>query len=173
MKFGGDSTMARQKLLEAKQCYRGLTFTDRGEILLDVTSVRMGRIMLSQTGRRLNLLPEMIMEIDQARRDGRIPKSAEAPWHCPPPAHQDQSDPMECFLSEQGEIRVRAGDLPGSIAISPAQLDDIVRCIVKPWLKICSPELSDAENHARLDSGSLSSVAGSGAPSRAATPGLF
>ena len=72
MKFDAAPT-ARRRTIEAAQRYRGLTFTDRGEILLDVSNVKNGRVTLSQRGQGLSLLPETILGIQQAWQDGDIP----------------------------------------------------------------------------------------------------
>lgn len=153
MKFGGDSAAARQKSLEARQRYRGLTFTDRGEILLDVTRVKTGRITVSQKNCRLNLLPETLMAIHQARREGQIPMPAKDPWRGLIFGRQNQSDQVECVLSGQEELRVCVPDSGGSVLISGAQLDDIVRCIVEPWLKLCAAEPSSDSTFTRSHRG--------------------
>src|ERR1035441_10991305 len=72
MKFGSDQA-ARRRVLEAGQPYRGLTFTDRGIVLLDVGSVQDGRVTLSQRGLSMRLLPETLSGIHRAWQDGDIP----------------------------------------------------------------------------------------------------
>ena len=52
MKFDGDP-IARRRAMEAAQRYRGLTFTDRGEITLDVSNVNNGRVAVSQRGQEV------------------------------------------------------------------------------------------------------------------------
>ena len=62
MTFGSDQA-ARRRVLEAGQQYRGMTFTDRGDLLLDVGSVQDGRVTLSQRGQSVSLFPETLSSI--------------------------------------------------------------------------------------------------------------
>src|ERR1035438_10500431 len=81
MKFGSDQA-ARRRVLEAGQQYRGMTFTDRGKLLLDVGSVQDGRVTLSQHGRSMSLLPETLSGIHRAWQDGDIPLDGKDNWEC-------------------------------------------------------------------------------------------
>ena len=81
MKFGSDQA-ARRRVLEAGQQYRGMTFTDRGKLLLDVGSVQDGRVTLSQHGRSIRLLPETLSGIHRAWQDGDIPLDGKDNWEC-------------------------------------------------------------------------------------------
>ena len=81
MKFGSDQA-ARRRVLEAGQQYRGMTFTDRGKLLLDVGSVQDGRVTLSQHGQSIRLLPETLSGIHRAWQDGDIPLDGKDDWEC-------------------------------------------------------------------------------------------
>ena len=134
MKFDGDP-IARRRALEAAQRYRGLTFTDRGEILLDVGNVRNGRVTLSQCGRRVSLLPETIFSIHQAWQDGDVPLEGESPWEGSTfSAHDYEVDEVCCVCVGKEQIRIT--DIRGhtEVCVSREQLKDVVDCIVKPWL---------------------------------------
>src|ERR1035441_10804803 len=80
MNFGSDQA-ARRRVLEAGQPYRGLTFTDRGKVLLDVGSVQNGRVTLSQRGQSIRLLPETLSGIHRAWQDGDILVGKDD-WEC-------------------------------------------------------------------------------------------
>lgn len=134
MKFDGDP-VARRRALEAAQHYRGLTFTDRGEILLDVGNVRNGRVTLSQRGQVSKLLPETIFSIHQAWQDGDILTDGNAPWECSTfSACDSEVDEVRCVCHANEQIRItdKRGDI--EVCVSREQLKDIVDCIVEPWL---------------------------------------
>lgn len=126
---------ARRRALEEAQRYRGLTFTDRGEILLDVSNVKNGRVTLSQGGHRLSLLPETIFSIHQAWKDGDIPPDGIVPWECSTFSAQDsEADEVRCLLVDQDRLRVSDKLQNTELSISRDQLKSVVECIVEPWL---------------------------------------
>jgi hypothetical protein len=134
MKFDGDP-IARRRALEAAQRYRGLTFTDRGEILLDVGNVRNGRVTLSQRGQRVSLLPETIFSIHQAWQDGDVPLEGEAPWEGSTfSAYDSEVDEVRCVCHAKEQIRITDKRSHTEVCISREQLKDVVDCIVEPWL---------------------------------------
>ncbi len=126
---------ARRRALEGAQRYRGITFTDRGEILLNASNVKDGRVTLWQGGQRLSLLPETIFSIHQAWKDGDIPQDATVPWECSTFSAQDsEADEVRCL--PVGKDRLRLSDKRGNaeVLITKDQLKSIVECIVEPWL---------------------------------------
>lgn len=126
---------ARWRALEAAQRYRGLTFTDRGEILLDVTNVKDGRVTLSQNDRRLSLLPETIFSLHQSWKDGDIPLDAATPWECSTFSPQStETDEVRCLLLDTGHLRISDQRSIAEVSISKDQLNSVVECIVEPWL---------------------------------------
>ena len=134
MKFDGDP-IARRRALEAAQRYRGLTFTDRGEILLDVGNVRNGRVTLSQRGQRVSLLPETIFSIHQAWQDGDVPLEGEAPWEGSTfSAYDSEVDEVRCVCVGKEQIRITDKRGHTEVCVSGEQLKDVVDCIVEPWL---------------------------------------
>lgn len=50
-----------------------MTFTDRGKLLLDVGSMRDGRVRFSQGDQVMRLLPETLSSIRHAWQQGDIP----------------------------------------------------------------------------------------------------
>lgn len=142
MKFDGDP-IARRRALEAAQRYRGLTFTDRGEILLDVGNVRNGRVTLSQCGQRVSLLPETIFSIHQAWQDGDVPLEGESPWEGSTfSAHDSEVDEVRCVCVGKEQIRITDKRGHTEVCVSREQLKDVLDCIVKPWL-VKSPTTRD------------------------------
>ena len=139
MKFD-TAPVARRRVLEAAQRYRGLTFTDRGEILLDVGNVKNGRVRLSQSGRQLCLLPETIFSIYQAWKDGDIPPNGAVSWDCSTFSAQDsETDEVRCLrVAEQ--MRIADKRSKADILISREQINEIVERIVEPWLASVSQE---------------------------------
>lgn len=148
---------ARRRTLEKAQRYRGLTFTDRGEILLDVSNVKNGRVTLSQSRQRLSLLPETIFSINQAWLAGDIPSDGKAPWECSTfSAHDSEVDDVRCV--RLGKEQMRVSDKRGSaeISISREQLKRIVDCIVEPWLANFSQVTSEvSRGHPRSPSNEI------------------
>lgn len=140
MKFDG-APSTRTRALEAAQRYRGITFTDRGELLLDVSNVKNGRVMLSQGGQRLSLLPETIFSIHQAWKDGDIPLDGAVPWECSTFAPQSaEVDEIQCSPLDRERLRVSDKRRNAEVSISRDQLKSVVECIVEPWLANFPPE---------------------------------
>src|ERR1035441_6889951 len=106
MKFGSDQA-ARRRVLEAGQSYRGLTFTDRGIVLLDVGSVQDGRVTLSQRGLSMRLLPETLSGIHRAWQDGDIPLDGKDDWECSTfsPEVAD-ADEVRCVCSSEDHLLI-------------------------------------------------------------------
>jgi len=144
MKFDS-APLARRRALEAAQCYRGLTFTDRGEILLDVGNVKNGRVRLSQGDQQLSLLPETIFSVHQAWRDGDIPPNGVS-WECSTFSTQDsETDEVRCLRVGDEQMRISDKRSKADILISREQINEIVECIVDPWLANLSQEGVRAE----------------------------
>ena len=154
MKFDADP-IARRRALEAAQCYRGLTFTDRGEIMLDVSNVKNGRVTLSQRGQLVNLLPETLLGIHQAWDDGEISPDGNAPWECSTfSAHDSMVDDVRCVPFTQEQIRIIDKRSQTEVSVSREQLKGVVDCIVEPWLANSTPatsEASDTQTRVRND----------------------
>ena len=152
MKFDAAPT-ARRRALEAAQRYRGLTFTDRGEILLDVSNVKNGRVTLSQRGQGLSLLPETILGIQQAWQDGDIPLDGKSRWESSTfSGYDSEVDVVHCVCLAEEKIRINDKCSRAEISISKEQIKAIVDCIVEPWLANCSPahsEVSRTQTHGR------------------------
>lgn len=126
---------ARRRALEEAQRYRGITFTDRGEILLNASNVKDGRVTLSQGGQRLSLLPETIFSIHQAWKDGDIPLDGIVPWECSTFSAQDsEADEVRCLSVDKDGLLVSDKRRNTEISISMDQLKSVVECIVEPWL---------------------------------------
>ncbi len=144
MKFDA-ALLAQRRTLEAAQHYRGLMFTDRGEILLDVSNIKDGRVTLSQNSQRLKLLPETIFSLHQAWRDGDIPLDGKTPWECSTfSAHDSEADEVRCARLGNEHIRISNKSSKAEVSISREQLTRIVDCIVEPWLADFSS--ADARN---------------------------
>lgn len=126
---------ARRRALEQAQRYRGITFTDRGEILLNVSNVKDGRVTLAQRGRRLSLLPETILSIHQAWMDGDIPLDGTEPWECSTFSTQDsEADDVRCLPVDKDRVCISDKRQNSEVSISRDQLKSVVECIVEPWL---------------------------------------
>jgi hypothetical protein len=135
MKFDAPPPARRRALAEAAQRYRGITFTDRGEILLNVSNVKNGRVTLSQGGQRLSLMPETIFSIHQAWTDGDIPLDGTVPWECSTFSTEDsEADEVRCLPADKDRLRVSDKRGNAEVSISKDQLESVVECIVEPWL---------------------------------------
>jgi len=139
MKFGSDQA-ARRRVLEAGQQYRGMTFTDRGNLLLDVGSVQDGRVTLSQHGRSVSLLPETLSSIHRAWQDGDIPLDGKDNWECstfsPGVAHADQ---VGCVCCSEDQLLITNKISQTVVSVTREQLNVVVERIVDPWLASFSP----------------------------------
>ena len=144
MKFGSDQA-ARRRVLEAGQQYRGMTFTDRGKLLLDVGSVQDGRVTLSQHGQSIRLLPETLSGIHRAWQDGNIPLDGSDNWECSTfsPAVSD-ADQVGCVCSAKDQMLITDKISQIAISVTREQLNLIVERIVDPWLASFSPSISAA-----------------------------
>jgi hypothetical protein len=154
MKFDGDPAALRHAL-EAAQPYRGLTFTDRGDLVLDVSNVKNGRVTLSQRGQRVSLLPESILGIQQAWHAGNIPLNGTPPWEISTfSAYDSEVDEVHCLCLAEEKIRISDRRNRAEISISKEQLEAIVDCIAEPWLANFPPapsEVSPSQTHGRSD----------------------
>jgi hypothetical protein len=139
MKFDAAPT-ARRRTLEAAQRYRGLTFTDRGEILLDVSNVKNGRVTLSQRGQGLSLLPETISGIQPAGWMAIFLDEVALGFDFLVTIPSGRG-PCMCLAEEK--IRINDKYSRAEISISKEQIKAIVDCIVEPWLANCSPAHSE------------------------------
>ncbi len=139
MNFGSDQA-ARRRVLEAGQPYRGLTFTDRGKVLLDVGSVQDGRVTLSQRGLSMRLLPETLSGIHRAWQDGDIPLDGEDNWECSTfsPAVSD-ADQVGCVCSSKDRLLITNKISQSAVSVTREQLNVVVERIVDPWLASFSP----------------------------------
>ncbi|MGO8931700.1 MAG: hypothetical protein ACLQU3_33005 [Limisphaerales bacterium] len=139
MKFGSDQA-ARRRVLEAGQQYRGVTFTDRGDLLLDVGSVQDGRVILSQHGRSIRLLPETLSSIHRAWRDGDIPLDGNDNWECSTfsPGVADV-DEIRCICPSKDQLLVTNKISQTVVSVTREQLNVVVERIVDPWLASFSP----------------------------------
>jgi hypothetical protein len=144
MKFGS-AQAARQRVLEAGQQYRGMTFTDRGKLLLDVGSVQDGRVTLSQHGQSIRLLPETLSGIHRAWQDGNIPLDGKDGWECSTfsPAVSD-ADQVGCVCSVKDQMLITDKISQTAVSVTREQLNLIVERIVDPWLASFSPSSSTA-----------------------------
>jgi len=158
MKFDADP-IARRRVLEAAQRYRGLTFTDRGEILLDVGNVKNGRVILSQRGQMVKLLPETIFSIHQAWRDGDIPRDGKTSWAGSTfSAGDSEVDEVDCVCHTKEQIRISDKRSHTEVSVSREQLKHVVDCIVGPWLAnapSANAEASLTQLSGRSDEGAL------------------
>ena len=139
MKFGSDQA-ARRRVLEAGQQYRGMTFTDRGDTLLDVGSVQDGRVTLSQHGRSVSLLPETLSSIHRAWQDGDIPLDGKDNRECSTfsPAVSD-ADQVGCVCSSKDQLLITNKISQTAVSVTREQLNVVVERIVDPWLASFSP----------------------------------
>ena len=139
MKFGSDQA-ARRRVLEAGQQYRGMTFTDRGKLLLDVGSVQDGRVTLSQHGRSMRLSPETLSGIHRAWQDGDIPLDGKDNWECSTfsPAVTD-ADQVCCVCSSKDQMLITNKTSQIVVLVTREQLKLVVERIVDPWLASFSP----------------------------------
>ena len=144
MKFGSDQA-ARRRVLEARQPYRGLTFTDRGIVLLDVGSVQDGRVTLSQRGLSMRLLPETLSGIHRAWQDGDIPLDGKDNWECSTfsPEVAD-ADEVRCVCSSEDHLLITDKISQTVVSVPREQLNLVVERIVDPWLSGFSPSSSAA-----------------------------
>jgi len=122
-----------------------MTFTDRGKLLLDVGSVRDGRIRLSQRGQAMRLLPETLSGIHQAWQDGDIPLDGTDDWECstfsPGPSAVDE---VRCVCPSKDQLVVTDKVSQTVISVTREQLKLVVERIVDPWLASFSPASSAA-----------------------------
>jgi hypothetical protein len=139
MKFGSDQA-ARRRVLEVGQQYRGMTFTDRGKLLLDVGSVQDGRATLSQHGRSIRLLPETLSSIHRAWQDGDIPLDGKDNWECSTfsPGVSDV-DEISCICPTKDQLLITNKISQTVVSVTREQLKLVVERIVDPWLASFSP----------------------------------
>ena len=144
MTFGSDQA-ARRRVLEAAQQYRGMTFTDRGDLLLDVESVQDGRVTLSQRGRSVSLFPETLSSIHRAWQDGDIPRDGKDNWECSTfsPGVSDV-DEIRCVCSSKDLLLITNKISQTVVSVTREQLTLVVERIVDPWLASFSPSGSTA-----------------------------
>ncbi len=139
MNFDSDQA-ARRRVREAGQPSRGLTFTDRGKVLLDVGSVRDGRVTLSQQGLSMRLLPETLSRIHRAWQAGDIPLDGKHDWECstlsPDIADADQ---VVCVCCSEDQMLIIDKTSQTVVSITREQLNVVVDHIVDPWLARFSP----------------------------------
>lgn len=146
MKFDAAPT-ARRRALEAAQRYRGLTFTDRGEILLDVRNVENGRVTFSQRNQRLKLLPETVFSIHQAWKNGDVPWDGTEPWDCSTfSPHDSEVDEVRCMCRDTEQIHLYDKRSGAGVSISKEQIKAIVECIIEPWLANFPPASSEVSS---------------------------
>ena len=152
MKFGSDQA-ARRRVLEAGQQYRGMTFTDRGKLLLDVGSVQDGRVTLSQHGRSVSLLPETLSSIHRAWQDGDIPLDGKDNWECSTfsPGVADV-DEIRCICPSKDHLLITNKISQTVVSVTREQLNVVVERIVDPWLASFSPSHPAAPLARNLDS---------------------
>ena len=139
MKFGSDQA-ARRRVLEVGQQYRGMTFTDRGKLLLDVGSVQDGRATLSQRGLSMRLLPETLSGIHRAWQAGDIPLDGKDDWECSTfsPGVSD-ADQVGCVCCSDEQMLIINKISQTVISVTREQLNLVVERIVDPWLARFSP----------------------------------
>jgi hypothetical protein len=139
MKIGSDQA-ARRRVLEAGQPYRGLTFTDRGKVLLDVGSVQDGRVTLSQRGLSMRLLPETLSGIHRAWQDGDIPLDGKDNWECSTfSLAVSDADQVGCVCSSKDQMLITNKISQSAVSVTREQLKLVVERIVDPWLASFSP----------------------------------
>jgi hypothetical protein len=144
VKFGSDQT-ARRRIREAGQHYRGMTFTERGNLLLDVGSVRDGRIRLSQRGQAMRLLPETLSGIHQAWQDGNSPLDGKDNWECSTFSPGASAvDEVRCICPSKDQLVITDKINQSFVSVTREQLKLVVERIVDPWLASFSPASSAA-----------------------------
>jgi hypothetical protein len=144
MKFGSDQA-ARRRVLEAGQPYRGMTFTDRGIVLLDVGSVQDGRVTLSQRGLSMRLLPETLSGIHRAWQDGDIPLDGKDDWECSTfSTDVADADQVGCVCCSKDQMLIINKISQTVVSVTREQLNLVVGRIVDPWLASFSPSSSAA-----------------------------
>src|ERR1035438_10026077 len=144
MKFGSDQA-ARRRVLEAGQQYRGMTFTDRGKLLLDVGSVQDGRVTLSQRGLSMRLLPETLSGIHRAWQDGDIPLDGKDDWECSTfSTDVADADQVGCVCCSKDQMLIINKISQTVVSVTREQLNLVVGRIVAPWLASFSPPNSAA-----------------------------
>src|ERR1035441_1828030 len=129
------ASRTRRRVLEAGQSYRGLTFTDRGIVLLDVGSVQDGRVTLSQRGLSMRLLPETLSGIHRAWQDGDITLDGKDDWECSTfsPEVAD-ADEVRCVCSSEDQMLIINKISQAVVSVTREQLNLVVGRIVDPWL---------------------------------------
>lgn len=139
MKFGSHKP-ARPRVAEAGQRYRGMTFTERGELLLDVGNVQDGRVELSQRGQSMRLLPETLSSIHHAWQDGDIPPGGKENWECstfsPDASNVDE---VRCVCRSKDQLLIADKISQNSISVTREQIKLVVEHIVDPWLAGLGP----------------------------------
>ena len=144
MKFGSNQT-ARRRIRESGQHYRGMTFTDRGKLLLDVGAVRDGRIRLSQRGQTMHLLPETLSGLHQAWQDGNIPLDGKDDWECSTFSPGVSAvDEVRCICPSNDRLVITDKTSQTVLSVTREQLKLVVERIVDPWLAGFSPANSAA-----------------------------
>ena len=142
--------LARRRALESGLPYRGLTFTEKGCVLLDVDGIKEGRLCLRQNETQLKLLPETLLGIQSAWREGDIPDSEDAPWTISTfSAYDPEKDDLRVYRTRRGDSICLADSGAGTrIVMTAKQLDAIVEALVDPWMnqlaKASPPERSPA-----------------------------
>lgn len=154
---GRANQLARRRVLESQLSYRGLTFTEKGRVLLDVDAIKEGRLCLRQNEKQLKLLPETLLGIQSAWREGDIPDSEDAPWTISTFSTYDpEKDDLRVYRTRRGDSICLADSGAGTrLVITAKQLDAIVEALVDPWMKKVG-EVSSPEQAPRLDGPSLS-----------------
>jgi hypothetical protein len=142
VKFGSKQTV-RRRIRESGQHYRGMTFTDRGKLLLDV-GVRDGRIRLSQRGQTMRLLPETLSGLYQAWQDGNIPLGGKDDWECSTFSPSVSAvDEVRCVCPSKDQLVITDKTSHTVVSVTREQLKLVVERIVDPWLASLSPANSD------------------------------
>jgi hypothetical protein len=147
---GGPAELARRRALESRLPYRGLTFTEKGCVLLDVDGIKEGRLCLRQNETKLKLLPETLLGIQSAWREGDIPDSEDAPWTISTfSAYDPEKDDLRVYRTRRGDSICLADSGAGTrLVMTAKQLDAIVEALVDPWMnqvaKASAPERSPA-----------------------------
>lgn len=122
-----------------------MTFTDRGKLLLDVGSVRDGRIRLSQRGHAIRLLPETLSGIRQAWQDGNIPLDGEGDWESSTFSPSVSAvDEVRCVCPSKDQLVITDKTSQTVVSVTREQLKLLVERIVDPWLASFSPANSAA-----------------------------
>ena len=122
-----------------------MTFTERGKLLLDVSSVRDGRIQLSQRGQAMRLLPETLSGIHQAWQDGDIPLDGTDDWECSTFSPGASAvDEVRCVCPSKDQLVITEKTSQTVVSVTREQLTLVVERIVDPWLASFSPAKSTA-----------------------------